>query len=172
MLARIQQPPHGGALFDYVNWAREVQGVTRAWADQELGPGTITVRFMMDDTYQDGIPNAGDVDTVKAYIDERRPVTAEVFVVAPTATPIDFEIVLLNEDGDPISDPTIQAAVEAEIKDLFKRESEPGGTIYLSRIREAISIAQGEFAHNLIAPTGNVVAGTGEIPVVGTLTWS
>lgn len=172
MLARIQQPPHGGALFDYVNWAREVEGVTRAWATQELGAGTVTVRFMMDNTYPDGIPQEDDVTRANDYIQNLRPVTAQVFIVAPTPAPIDFEIVLLDSDGSPIADPLIQAAAEAELADLFKREGEPGGTIYLSRIREAISIAQSEFAHNLLSPLANVSVGIGEIPVVGTITWS
>jgi uncharacterized phage protein gp47/JayE len=30
LLARIQQPPHGGASYDYTGWALEVSGVTRA----------------------------------------------------------------------------------------------------------------------------------------------
>lgn len=30
LLDRIRQPPHGGAEFDYVKWAKEVAGVTRA----------------------------------------------------------------------------------------------------------------------------------------------
>ncbi len=171
MLARIQQPPHGGAMFDYINWAREFPGVTRAWATQDLGPGTVTVRFMMDDTYPDGIPQAEDVEDLNAFIQTRRPVTAQVFVVAPAAKPILFEIALLDEDGEPVSDPVVQAAVQAELADLFKREGEPNGTIYLSRIREAISISEGEYAHVLITPSANVVAGVGEIPTVGSVTW-
>ncbi len=171
MLARIQQPPHGGAMFDYINWAREFPGVTRAWATQDLGPGTVTVRFMMDDTYPDGIPQAEDAEDLNAFIQARRPVTAQVFVVAPTAKPIDFQVALIDTDGESVHDPIVQAAVTAELKDLFKREGEPDGTIYLSRIREAISIAEGEYAHTLITPTTNVVAGVGEIPVVGSITW-
>lgn len=171
MLTRIQQPPHGGAMFDYINWAREFSGVTRAWATQEMGPGTVTVRFMMDDTYPDGIPQSEDVDNLDEFIQSRRPVTAQVFVVSPTAKPIAFQIALLDEDGEPVNDPLIQAAVRAELEDLFKREGEPNGTIYLSRIREAISIAEGEYAHVLIAPDTNVVAGVGEISTVGAITW-
>lgn len=171
MLARIQQPPHGGAMFDYINWAREFPGVTRAWGTQELGPGTVTLRFMMDDTYPDGIPLEDDAENLDEFIQMRRPVTAQVFVVAPTAKPIAFQIGLLDEDGEPVQDPIVQAAVKAELEDLFKREGEPSGTIYLSRIRESISIAEGEYAHVLIAPTINVVAGVGEIPTVGPITW-
>lgn len=171
MLTRIQQPPHGGSMFDYINWALEFPGITRAWATQEMGPGTVTVRFMMDDIYPDGIPQSEDVDNLDEFIQMRRPVTARLFVVSPTAKPITFQIAVLDEDGGPVSDLSVQAAVRAELEDLFKREGEPNGTIYLSRIREAISIAEGEYAHTLIAPTTHVAAGIGEIPTVGPITW-
>ena len=32
VLERIQQPPMGGAQYDYVAWTKQVPGVTRAWA--------------------------------------------------------------------------------------------------------------------------------------------
>jgi uncharacterized phage protein gp47/JayE len=50
LIDRIQQPPQGGDAHDYVTWALEVAGVTRAWCfPLELGEGTVTVRFVRDD---------------------------------------------------------------------------------------------------------------------------
>ena len=37
VLRRIQQPPMGGAAYDYEAWALAVPGVTRAWASQRNG---------------------------------------------------------------------------------------------------------------------------------------
>lgn len=34
ILSRMQTPPHGGSAADYVRWAKEVAGVTRAWVIQ------------------------------------------------------------------------------------------------------------------------------------------
>ena len=168
IVARIQQPPHGGADFDYVTWALEVAGVTRAWPyEQELGIGTVSVRFMMDDTYSDGIPLTADVAAVQAAIDALRPVTADVTVVAPVAVELDVEISNL----DP-STTAVKAAIQAELADLIRREAEPGGVILISHIREAISIAAGETDHVLVSPTANVAHSTGEIAVMGTITWS
>ena len=45
ILFRIQNPPMGGAQHDYVAWALACPGVTRAWADDEVGPGTMTVHL-------------------------------------------------------------------------------------------------------------------------------
>ena len=57
-------------------WALAVPGVTRAWcAPHEMGIGTVTVRFMMDDLSadNDGFPTADDIDTVDAYTRHRAP---------------------------------------------------------------------------------------------------
>ena len=86
ILFRIQNPPMGGSQADYVRWARAVPGVTRAWAAPEIGPGTMTVRFLMDDLYPDnyGLPQPADVLVVTNYINLMRPVTVlDCFVMAP-----------------------------------------------------------------------------------------
>ena len=172
LLTRIRRPPHGGARHDYVGWAldKESHGlaVTRAWDyGLELGLGTVTVRFMMDDAYADGIPLAADVTTVQTYIDQLRPVTADVTVVAPVAVPLDFEISGLTPATQDVKD-----AIEAELKDLIRREAKPGGTLLISHIREAISIAAGENDHVLVAPAADVVSATGRIVTFGGITWS
>lgn len=164
---RIQNPPHGGADFDYVKWAKEVAGVTRAWPyPQELGGGTVTVRFMMDDNYADGIPLAADVTAVQDYIDIVRPVTADVTVVAPTAVALNFNIAGLSP-----STAAVKQAIEDELRDLIEREAEPGGTILVSHIREAISIAAGESDHVLASPVADVTHTTGQIATFGVITW-
>jgi uncharacterized phage protein gp47/JayE len=56
-----QNSPQGGAAADYVTWALEVAGVTRAWCQPlYLGAGTVGVYFMMDETESafSGIPQA------------------------------------------------------------------------------------------------------------------
>lgn len=168
VLTRIQQPPHGGAGFDYVTWALEQPGVTRAWVyPQELGLGTVSVRFMMDDTYVDGIPLAADVTALQTAIDLVRPVTADVTVVAPVAVPLNITTLSLTPSSS-----TVQAAVEAEIADLILRAAEPGTTIKISHIREAVSIAAGETDHALTDPSADITHTTGQIAVVGTYPWS
>lgn len=166
VLRRIQRPPHGGADFDYVTWALEVAGVTRAWVyPGELGLGTVTVRFMMDDTYADGIPQAADVQAVQDHIDAVRPVTADLSVVAPVAVPLDMTIQLSPNTV------AVQQAVEQEILDLLQREAEPGATILLSRLNEAVSIASGEQDHVIVTPATDVTHTASQIAVPGLITW-
>ncbi len=169
-LARIQTPPQGGAAPDYVAWALQVPGVTRAWVyPLELGLGTVTVRFVRDG---DGpgaaiIPDAAEVAVVQAYINSVRPVTAATYVLAPASVPLNFNIQgLVPATAD------VQAAVQAELQDLLLREAVPGGTLLLSHIRAAISAAAGETDFVLLAPTANVVCTTGNMSTMGSITWS
>lgn len=166
LLLRIRNQPHGGNRSDYQRWALEVPGVTRAWVYPAwLGIGTVGVAFVMDGRI-DPIPLAADVDLVQDYIDLVRPVTAALTVFAPPLVPLN-----LNIDADP---PTaeVEAAIAAEIRDMLFREAEPGGQILISHIREAISIAPGEYDHQLISPVANVDVGPGEMLVMGSITWA
>ncbi len=166
LLTRIQLPPQGGTAADYVAWAKEVAGVTRAWCyPNELGVGTVTVRFTRDDDASI-IPDAAEVAAVQAHIDPLRPVTAALTVVAPIAVPLNFTITLAPNTA------AVQAAVAAELADLLRREAEPGGTILLSHIREALSVAAGETNHVLTAPAADVTHTTGQLATMGTLTWA
>lgn len=170
LLSRIQNPPQGGAASDYVAWALQVSGVTRAWVSaQELGAGTVTVRFVRDN---DGtgaaiIPDSSEVAAVQAYIDARRPVTAQLTVVAPTANPLNFTISGLSPNTS-----AVQAAIQTELQDLLLREAVPGGTILLSHIRAAISSATGENDFTLTSPSANVTNTTGQISTMGNITWA
>ena len=65
-----------------------------------------------------------------------------------------------------------QYAVEAELRDLLARDAEPGGTILISRIREAVSIAAGETDNVVSTPTANVTHAAGELAVLGVITWT
>jgi uncharacterized phage protein gp47/JayE len=169
LLARIQTPPHGGAASDYVDWTLEVPGVTRVWVEPlEQGSGTVVVRFAMDDAAHapNGIPTQADVDIVQAHLDEVRPVTAEVFAVAPIARPVDITIATLTPDV-----PDVRTAVEAELRDTFYRNGTPGAVLYISWLWEAVSLASGERHHRITVPTGDVQLAAGELPVLGTVTY-
>src|SRR4029453_11519032 len=138
LLARIQTPPMGGAASDYVDWTLEVPGVTRVWvAPQEQGPGTVVVRFAMDDAaHPNGIPTAADVAIVQAHLDAVRPVTAQVIVVAPIPRAVDVTIATLTPDT-----PAVRSAVVAELTDTLYRNGVPGAVLYVSWLWEAVSLA-------------------------------
>jgi uncharacterized phage protein gp47/JayE len=166
VIARMQSPPAGGAAADYMRWAREVAGVTRAWCyPLEDGPGTVSVRFVRDGDVSI-IPNAGQVAEVQAYINPKRPVTATLTVKAPTLLTQAFNISVTPDNT------SVRTAVQAELADLLQRESSPGGRIFISRIREAVSSGAGESDSTVVSPTADIVPATGQIVTLGTITWS
>jgi uncharacterized phage protein gp47/JayE len=170
IIYRIQEPPRGGSKSDYERWALEVPGVTRAWCyPLETGAGTVGVRFMMDDTYPDGIPQQADLDAVHAYItdEDRKPVTAQLAVSAPIPQAVDITISELSPNT-----PEARAAIESELKYLFYRTAYPGSTVYVSQIWEAIAVAGGIGHFKLLSPTVDDTMPTGVIPVLGVITYA
>ncbi|EPN86143.1 baseplate J-like protein, partial [Pseudomonas syringae pv. actinidiae ICMP 19101] len=114
--------PHGGNQDDYVTWALELPGVTRAWCVRRyMGPGTVAVFFMRDDEVNP-IPDAGQLAEMAAYIEPLRPVTADVYVLAPVQKPVVYTIRLTPDTS------AVRAAVEAQLLDLHNREAGLGET--------------------------------------------
>lgn len=167
--ARVQLAPHGGAAHDYIAWALEVPGVTRAWV-RVIPPCQVRVLFTMDDSYPNGIPLPQDVANVQAHIETRRPVTAMVIVKAPNPVPVDFIVQSLVPESN-AAIPDVRAAIIAELKDMILRDGAPGSPLLVSHVREAISIAAGEWDHVPLSPAANVPIGPEQLPVFGSIAW-
>lgn len=173
LVARIQTPASGGGPGDYEDWALEVDGITRAWElPLQLGPGTVGVLVVQDAFDDDGFfesttfPSTPDIAEVQTYIDERAPVTAIVTVAAPSNLPLNPTIAIVPDTAE------VRAQVIIQLNDLILRRAEPGGTLLLSEINEAISLAAGETDHTVTVPATDVEADTTELITLGTVTWS
>lgn len=167
LLERISAPPQGGNQNDFEIWAYEIAGVTRAWVTPpDEDSVMVTVHFVRDDE-SPITPDAGEIATMQAYLEERRPLGSRVVAVAPTLVPLDITVNNLSPDT-----PAVRAAVEAEHADMILRDAEPGGTILISRIREAVSIASGESDHEITDPPANVTHSAGELATPGTVTYT
>lgn len=167
VIARMQSPPHGGNAADYVAWAKEVAGVTRAWCyPLEGGAGTVTVRFVRDDDSGSIIPSAGEVSTVQTYIGALAPVTATVTVAAPTPSSLNFNLRVTPDTT------AVRNAVEEELADMILRIASPGGTIPLSQIEVAVGTADGVTDFSIVSPAADVTHATGVMAVMGTCTWT
>jgi uncharacterized phage protein gp47/JayE len=166
VLERIRQPPMGGDQHDYVQWTLSVPGVTRAWAfPNEMGIGTVTVRFMMDDLRADnqGFPLPGDVTTVAAYLDTVRPVALkDFFVEAPLRFAIAFNIEGLTPDTS-----EIRAQIEASIQAMLLALAAPGQTIYHAWKSFAVMNAPGVQSFRLLNTEDDIMPAPGYIAVLG-----
>jgi uncharacterized phage protein gp47/JayE len=164
---RVRNPAHGGNDEDYKGWAREVLGVTRVWVYGGLdGADTVQVFFVRDGDPVI-IPNGAAVAAVQAYINApgRKPVAASVGVYAPVAKVVNFSIAAVPNTA------AVKAAIETALRDLITREADLAGTLLLSHLNEAISLAAGESDHVMSVPAANVVCASNEICTFGAITW-
>lgn len=182
VLERIRKPPMGGDADDYLQWALATPGVgslmTRVWCSgNEMGPGTVTVRFMMDDAYDDGLPRQADLDAVAAYLDTKRPVTVrDRFVVAPIPHPINFAISNLAPNAD-----DVKTAISASVGLMLAERARPSmsvngtrlpaQTIYAAWIVEAVMAAPG-IDHCTVAASDFAMPGNGYIATLGTISYA
>lgn len=161
------RPAHGGNPDDYVTWVKEAPGVAASavWVYRNsLGDDAHGITFIVGGR-ADFIPTDAEVALVQDYVDALRPAGAEPLVFKPVAVPVALTIDITPDT------PAVRAAVEAELADFFLREAQPAGTVHLSRLREAVSVAAGESWHALTVPAGDIVLAAGQVATLGTITW-
>lgn len=160
---RVQ--PHGGDAADYETWALEVPGITRAWCRPRwMGPGTVGL-FVVRDDDASIIPDEAELTAVRDYIVAKMPVTADLYVLAPTLLSVPVQIRL-----DPDTE-TLRGLVTVALQDLFYSEADLGGRLYRTHVSATISNVPGETDHTLVLPAADVVPAANELPVLGAITW-
>ncbi|WP_175867857.1 baseplate J/gp47 family protein [Burkholderia diffusa] len=172
MLGAYQESPQGGDVEDYVVWAKDVPGVTRAWcAPNGFGAGTVVIYTMWDnaeaghggfpqgtdgvsqfDKGPGGVPRGtiatGDQLIVADSIVTEQPVTALVYSCAPIANNLTITL-----SGLTSATTATRAAIFAAIADVLFRNGDPrAGTINRDDISAAIRSVAGTsgFLINLI----------------------
>ena len=167
ILQRKQNPPMGGSDADFVAWALEVPGVTRAWPIPNYSfANHVGIMIAGDDEVTAPAPSQNTINETQALLNSRKPMTSEVFVIGATPVGIDFTITLIPDL------PEIRTAVEQALRDLMLAVGAPNHTIPLSHFAEAISNADGEDDHILTLPADGVTTARDEIHALGTITWT
>lgn len=182
-LERIREPPKGGAATDYKAWVSEVADVYAVNVVEDwIGRGSVGVVVVMkDENGNPRVPTTEELDTIAVYLGLQgsqtgvRPVTARVIMVAGALVPIPITVTPRPNT----------AAVKAAIASAFARfvatigddddeenASPIGAAIEPSRISEAISAADGEYAHDLVIPAARYTLGSNQCPIAGTITWA
>lgn len=160
LLDIIRNPPAGGAAYDYRRWALEVDGVASATVLPKRR-GSTTVDVVITGT--DGVPSQSVIDACAAYIEELRPVTAEVFVYAPLVQVVDTVAQIELEDGYTLAE--VQAAADIAYAQSLGALL-PGDTLRRSRIDTLISNLAGVIDRVVQTPDTNVPA-TDVVDAVG-----
>jgi uncharacterized phage protein gp47/JayE len=176
ILTRKRKPPHGGADFDYEEWAKEVAGVTRAWSIEDYqGIGTVGLSFVRDNDTTI-FPSASEITTVENYIVSHtdpitgetvgKPVGVTLYMITPVAKTIDFTLAIFPNTT------AVQTAITSQLEDLMTERAGSEQTIYLSQMSEAIGGALDEERHRIDFPTEDQTATATEVHVLGDITFS
>lgn len=166
IMLRRARVPRGGAAGDWAEWALQVPGVTRAWEDPlGMGPSSVVLRIMADDASDGPLPSAQLLQAVADHIEAQRNVQAKVYVVAPDTQAFIPQLIVMPNTAE------ARSAAEQALKDLVETEGTPGGTLLISRIRSAISLAPGVEDYDLQWPTANVAHAVGVLPTWGGVQW-
>lgn len=168
-----------GRTTDWENWAKEVPGITRAWAAPRLlGAGSITV-FVMRDNDPTPYPDTTECAAVQAHLDATGTPFGEVVAIAPLRKPVNITVRIRPDNA------STRKAVTDSLTAMFARVGAPvlrdgwgrttvpvqPVTILRSHITEALSGAIGEEDHQLTAPSADVICAIGELAELGTITW-
>lgn len=179
MLFQYAQPPQGGSAADYIEWALEVPGVTRAWIQSSAGQVQVYPMLDIANASHGGFPQGsdgcameeqrgptatGDQLAVADHIWPVQPVTALVFVAAPV--PLAIDVTIANLDPSTVE---MEAAILASLTDAFLVIGEVAGTIYPSQLYQAISATPGVNRFDMTIPAAPVTAPPGALPVMGNL---
>jgi uncharacterized phage protein gp47/JayE len=163
LLEYIRRPPAGGNQYDYVKWALAVQDVKSAYCiPLGQGVGSVDVIIMADaDLTGSEIPSQTLIDTVKAYIDDVRPVTAKYCrVLAPTFVTQNVTITGSGSGWD-------KNATASDIA-AYLSTFEPNQVLYRSQLVN-FAILNGAEDATCITPSANVVPTTNAIIRAGVI---
>ena len=143
---RKQNPPMGGALHDYIAWATEVPGVTRAWSyDAWHGGSTVGLTFVCDNEKKI-IPSDTKIAEVLAYIYKHKDPSSGEFVGRPAGIETILFKLRLKEVQFSISltpdTEETRKAIFTQLKQI-EQYTAPASSVLLSHVRTAIGITKG-----------------------------
>ena len=139
---REKTPPQGGSLVDYILWAKEVAGITRAFAyghreESAIPEGYVSV-YPLNDDEASRIPSAPKLTEVQEYIDDPTRAPMQVAVInVPAMTEQEFDIDVTDLDPNTAA---IRNAF-AENVEAYLLEREPQQFIDQLNIKNVISRA-------------------------------
>lgn len=160
IMATIKNPIRGGTKRDYETWAQAAGAKVAKCIPAARGPGTVDVLVIT----QSGLPDEQFLQQVQAYIEERRPLGADVRVIAPQVLQVNITATVMIASGysqyEVINN--INSALAAYIASI-----PIGGIIRPTAIGSTILGVQGVEDYTLAAPTSNITLAPDQIAQLG-----
>jgi uncharacterized phage protein gp47/JayE len=156
----------GGKPADYKFWAKTAHpSVTDALVfNHAQGMGTVVVKPICD-ALTSRLPSAAVLQTVTTALSALAPMTAEVYVSAPTPRVVSFNLHL----SAVVDTAPNRAAIEQALRSLILAETSEQAVLLLAEIDSAVSSVTTQYTRQ--APTADTVCAAGEILVFGAVNW-
>lgn len=154
----------GGTREAYRTWALSVPGVIAASVldDFPFGPGTVGVVILGEN----GAPTPELISEVHQFIKARKPLTADVRVLAPEIVTVDLALEVTRfatADRD-----RIDAAVRDAVAE-YARGLQLGEGLVIARLIDAVMDVEGVYNLRVLSPGGDVPIGVDRFLVIGEL---
>lgn len=163
------RPAASGSEYDYVKWAKEVNGVHDAKVYENWnGPNTVKVVVINAEKRS---PSPLVITQTKDYIESVRPVGAIVTVVGVVEKAINIDAKLTTQpdaDGE-----LVKQSISDSVVKYFESIAGLDNTVRYTAIGNAILDGIGVIDYTdlkVAGLTGNVILDTDEVPIIGTIT--
>ncbi|HHE47198.1 MAG TPA: hypothetical protein ENL08_05820, partial [Bacteroidetes bacterium] len=152
----------GGTREAYRTWALSVPGVIAASVldDFPFGPGTVGVVILGEN----GAPTPDLMNEVSRYIKARKPLTADVRVLAPEIVTVDLALEVTRfatADRD-----WVDAAVREAVAE-YARGLQLGEGLVIARLIDTVMDVEGVYNLRVLSPGGDVPIGVDRFLVIG-----
>ena len=164
ILESYQRLPNGANAAWYEQTAMSHAGVAAARAvGRARGIGTVDVYIAT----AAGVPDGTLLAAVQAELQEKREIAVDVQALAPETETVDVTVQLaVGENRDFTA---VKTAMEAAVSGFFSGQL-LGKAVRLAELGNRIYQVEGVENYHLLAPTADLAADDGVLPVLGTLT--
>jgi uncharacterized phage protein gp47/JayE len=165
---RVRRPITSGNKYQYEEWAESINGISSATCYPTWnGPGTVKVVVVNTENRS---PSAAVIQQVIDYIEEQRPVGAQVTVMGVEEVSIDVSAVLTLADGTDIE--TVREDINTRLVEYFKNSAFTERIVRYTQIGNAILDAIGVIDYSDLRINGlvsNIQMNGDQVPVVGAI---
>lgn len=139
-----------------------------------ISPGQVFI-YPLRDNDTSIIPDASEINAIKNKIAEIKPAhmsLVDLKVLSPTGVSVDFVFTALEPNT-----PEVKSAIEANLSAIFEEQTAEGKNLledeYRSVIFQSVDPATGiaVSSFTLSAPVGDITINSGEIPILGNITY-
>lgn len=174
IINKVRNPPQGGCPQDYINWATEISGISRAWVAPKVnGLGTVGLAFV--DDQNGGLPTPSARKKLIEKLEKVAPAGSKTIPIMLKPEPIFFKI--------KVSPTSVKPQLENELRTLIKSISEPRlsrgyflnargqkthGLLAISDVHESLApVPKSKF--NIMEPSTDLTVSEGKIFTFGGL---